>query len=413
MPAWATMPAVRNAAFFEPSQNGTLVRPSPRNALAAWETGNGGIEVGRFNHGANGTGQWSSPTVLSAAGSAASAPVVAVRSDGRIGIALWQTEAGNQRALHWASFDAASGIWSPAPTALATGADEDIAPALAFAQDGLALLAFQHITGIDTATTKRRVRVFGQWFDPSTHTWSKASFLSDTKGTVTPWKPPLVPAVRVTLDGGGQGLAAWRFRDENGGCEEVNAKNFDGASKTWSTVTQHLSGCIDPVPMTDSNLQHTDNVLGATLAPLNAQTTFVLFAQNTAIGATPQARRRANATAPWDLRLQVPQPVVGHSISIGDAGLAGRSDPSALWVQPRGINRNSGYGLYASNYSPAVASCPAQWSTSQKIADVSRLTPQLRTPGRAALPIVVWVDRVGATPHVYVSMRGAPVFTPS
>src|SRR5262249_21297046 len=151
---------------------------------------------------------------------------------------------------------------------------------------------------------------------------------------------------RVTLDGDGQGLAAWRYRDPLGACEQVNAKNFDGASKTWSTVTQHLSGCIDPVPMTDSTLQRTDNVLGATLAPLNARTTFVLFAQNTAIGATPQARRRANATAPWDPRLQIPQPVVGHSINIGDVGLAGSSDPSALWGQPRGLNRNSGFVLY-------------------------------------------------------------------
>src|SRR5579871_1611 len=34
---WASVPAVRNTAFFEPSPNATLVRPSPRNALAAWE----------------------------------------------------------------------------------------------------------------------------------------------------------------------------------------------------------------------------------------------------------------------------------------------------------------------------------------------------------------------------------------
>jgi hypothetical protein len=407
-PVWQPAVAIETLKLpFEPS-GVSVTMDATGNALATWESGDHQVEVARFTRATNGTGQWSTPTVLSAAGTTASAPVVALRSDGKVGLALWQTIEANRRALHWASYDASSGIWSPASTALAIGAHEDLAPAIAFTADGFALLAYQYITGTDTATTKRRVRVFGHWFDPSSHTWSKAKSLSDADGTNTPWKPPLVPQPRVTLDGGGQGLAAWRYRDPLGGCEEVRATNFDGASRSWSSVTQEVSGCIDPVPgAPNSMLPGTSNVLAAAIAPLNARTTFLLWGQYGEVGATLISRVRANASAPWEPRLQVPQPVVGHSISIGDAGFAGSSHPSALWVQPRGIGLNSGYGLYASNYSPVADACTARWSAAQKIADVTRLTPLLRTPQRAAVPIAVWIERVGDTPHVFATLRGA------
>jgi hypothetical protein len=371
------------------------------NALAVWETGDGRIEAARFNRAANGSGQWTAPIRLSSAGTIASTPVISLRSDGRKGLALWQTVENNRRALQWASFDASNGMWSATNTALATDADEELAPALGFTATGYALLAFQYITSIDTAT--RRVRVFGQWFDPSVNVWSKAVQLSDANGTKTPWATPLVPAPRVTLDGDGQGLAAWRYRDPDGECEQVRAVNFDGASRAWSSVTQLVSGCIDPLK--GSSLQSTSNVLGATLAPLNARTTFLLWARDTTTGGTPQVALRANATAPWTPPSQPPVPAVDPSIGVGDAALAGSADPSALWVQKRNANPNSGFGLYASNYSPTVTACTPRWSAWQKISDVSRLMPLLRTPDRAAIPIAVWIDRVNDVPQVFVTIR--------
>lgn len=372
------------------------------HAIAAWETGDHRIEVSRFVRAANGSGQWGAPTILSAAASVASAPVVALRPDGKIGLVFWQTVERNQRALRWASFDTLSGTWSPAATALIDGADEDIAPAVAFTRDGHALLAYQHITGADTATTDRRVRVFGQWFDPSSQAWSRPALLSEALGTVTPLAPPLVPAPRVTLDRDGHGLAVWRYRHPLGGCEQVRAKDFDGASKSWSAATEDFNGCVDPLP--GSTLQPRSNVLRAALSPVNTRTTFVLWARNNALGGTPQAIRRASAAAPWDSLLQIPQPAIGGTIEIGDARLAGSAHPSALWVQQRASAWNSGYGLYASNYTTPVTGCQA-WSAAAKIADVGRLQPLLRTPDRAAVPLAVWVDRAGETPHVYVSIR--------
>jgi hypothetical protein len=373
------------------------------NAFAAWETGNQRIEIARFTRAANGSGQWGAPGVLSGK-AAASAPVVALRSDGKVGLAFWQTiEPDNKRALRWALFERATGTWSPAATALVTGADEDIAPAVVFAREGHALLTYQHIVGVDTQTTDRRVRVFGRWFDPASRVWSNATTLSDALGTVTPWATPLVPQPRVTVDGDDQGVAAWRYRDPLGACEAVLATPFDAASKTWTKQAEEVGACIDPIP--GSSLQPKSRVLEASLAPLNDSTTFVLWTQNNALGSRPEVRRRPNATTPWELPVLIPQPAVDPFIRIKDAVLAGGPQTSALWVQPPTTQFNSGFALFASNYSGAAAGCPARWSPPARIATVSRLQPLLRTPERSAVPVAVWVDPVGDVPHVFATVR--------
>lgn len=409
-PVWQPAATLRTLPSGADPGAASVAMDSTGNAIAAWETGTDRIEVSRFARAGAGGGQWSNPSVLSAAATIASAPVVALRADGKLALAFWQTlEPKNKRALRWALFETSTGSWSPATTALLADADEDIAPTVAFTPDGYALLTYQYISGVDTPTTDRRVRVLGRWFDPAGRNWSRAAVLSDALGTVTPWATPLVPQPRVTLDGDQQGVAAWRYRDPLGGCESVRAADFDGASKAWLPQALPLGACIDPLP--GSSLQPKSSVLAATIAPLNADTTFVLWTQNTTLGATPQVRRRANASSPWDTQVQVPQPVVGHSIAIRDAALAGSSHPSALWVQPRAIDLDV-FGLYASNYTVAAAGCPSKWTAAAKITDVTRLQPLLRTPDRAAVPVAVWVDRVGDVPHVFASVRGraAPTF---
>lgn len=112
---------------------------------------------------------WPAPVDLSVAGQTANTPEIAMSSTGAA-IAVWSRSDGSNTIIQASVRDAGTGAWS-APTDLSAAGQDAILPAIALAEDMRAVVVWQRSDGANQ-------RVQASVYDPAAGTWSAASDLS-------------------------------------------------------------------------------------------------------------------------------------------------------------------------------------------------------------------------------------------